>query len=99
LLNLTVSLSRTLANTGITVNSISPGIILTQGVEGWLRGLAGQFGWGTEWAEIEKQALAELAPNHVGRIGLPEDVAHAVLYLASPQAGFVTGTDMQVSGG
>jgi 3-oxoacyl-[acyl-carrier protein] reductase len=99
LINLTVGLSRTLANTGITVNSISPGIILTPGVEGWLRSLAGQFGWGTEWAEIEKHALAELAPNHSGRIGRPEDVAHAVSYLASPQAGFVTGTDMMVSGG
>ena len=37
-------------------------------------------------------------PNHVGRIGRPEDVAHAAAYLASPRAGFVTGTDMLVSG-
>lgn len=97
--NMTVGLSLALAGTGVTVNSISPGVILTAGVEGWFRKLAEQFGWGTEWAEIEKRAIAALAPNHVGRAGRTEDVAHAVMYLASPQGGFVTGTDMLVSGG
>ncbi len=97
--NMTVGLSLALAGTGITVNSISPGVILTSGVEGWFRKLAEQFDWGTEWAEIEKKAVAALAPNHIGRAGRPADVAHAVMYLASPQGGFVTGTDMMVSGG
>jgi 3-oxoacyl-[acyl-carrier protein] reductase len=97
--NMTVGLSKTLAGTGITVNSISPGVIMTAGVEGWFRKLAEQFGWGTEWPEIERRAIAELAPNHIGRAGRPEDVAHAVMYLASPRGGFVTGTDMMVSGG
>jgi len=97
--NMTVGLAKTLGGAGITVNSISPGVILTAGVEGWFRGLADQFGWGADWPEIEKRAIAELAPNHCGRAGRPEDIAHAVMYLASPQAGFVTGTDMMVSGG
>jgi NAD(P)-dependent dehydrogenase (short-subunit alcohol dehydrogenase family) len=97
--NMTVGLSLALAGTGVTVNSISPGVILTAGVEAWFRKLSEQFGWGTDWAEIEKRAIAALAPNHVGRAGRPEDVAHAVMYLASPQGGFVTGTDMLVSGG
>jgi 3-oxoacyl-[acyl-carrier protein] reductase len=97
--NMTVGLSLTLAGTGVTVNSISPGVILTAGVEGWFRKLSEQFGWGTEWPEIEKRAIAALAPNHIGRAGRPEDVAHAVMYLASPAGGFVTGTDMMVSGG
>jgi len=99
LLNLTVSLSKALGNTGITVNSISPGLILTPAVNGWLRSLAPRFGWGDDWAEIERRALKEFVPNNCGRIGRPEDIAHAVAYLASPQAGFVTGTDMQVTGG
>ena len=97
--NMTVGLSLALAGTGITVNSISPGVIMTPGVQGWFRKLADQFGWGTEWPEIERKAVAALAPNHIGRAGRPEDVAHAVMYLASPQGGFVTGTDMMVSGG
>jgi NAD(P)-dependent dehydrogenase (short-subunit alcohol dehydrogenase family) len=97
--NMTVGLSLALAGTGITVNSISPGVILTSGVEGWFRQLSKQFDWGTDWDEIEKKAVAALAPNHVGRAGRPADVAHAVMYLASPKGGFVTGTDMMVSGG
>jgi NAD(P)-dependent dehydrogenase (short-subunit alcohol dehydrogenase family) len=98
LLNLTVGLSKTLSRTGITVNSITPGLILTPATEGWLRSLAKQFGWGDDWAEIERRALAEFVPNDCGRIGRPEDIAHAVMYLASPQAGFVTGTDIVVTG-
>ena len=97
--NMTVGLSLALAGTGVTVNSISPGVILTAGVEGWFRKLSEQFGWGDDWPEIEKRAIAALAPNHIGRAGRPEDVAHAVMYLASPAGGFVTGTDMLVSGG
>ena len=98
LLNLTVGLSKTLSNTGITVNSITPGLILTPATDGWLRSLAKQFGWGDDWATIEKRALAEFVPNDCGRIGRPEDIAHAVMYLVDPQAGFVTGTDMMVTG-
>jgi 3-oxoacyl-[acyl-carrier protein] reductase len=97
--NMTVGLSLALGGTGVTVNSISPGVILTTGVEGWFRKLSEQFGWGADWPEIEKRAIAALAPNHVGRAGRPADVAHAVMYLASPAGGFVTGTDMLVSGG
>jgi NAD(P)-dependent dehydrogenase (short-subunit alcohol dehydrogenase family) len=99
LLNLTVGLSKTLANTGITVNSVTPGLILTPATEGWLRSLAQKFGWGDDWAEIERRAVTEFVPNSCGRIGRPEDIAHAVMYLASPLAGFVTGTDMIVTGG
>jgi len=97
--NMTVGLSKTLANTGITVNSVTPGLILTPATEGWLRMLGKQFGWGESWEEIEKQALAQFVPNSCGRIGRPEDIAHAVAYLVSPKAGFVTGTDMLVTGG
>jgi NAD(P)-dependent dehydrogenase (short-subunit alcohol dehydrogenase family) len=98
-LSMTVGLAKTLANTGITVNSVSPGLILTPATEGWLRMLAKQFGWGDDWNEIEKRALAELVPNSCGRIGRPDDIANAVAYLVSPRTGFVTGTDMLVTGG
>jgi len=98
-LSMTGGLAKTLANTGITVNSVSPGLILTPATEGWLRMLAKQFGWGEDWDEIEKRALAKLVPNSCGRIGRPEDIAQAVAYLVSPSTGFVTGTDMLVTGG
>jgi 3-oxoacyl-[acyl-carrier protein] reductase len=99
LLNMTVSLSRELAQTGITSNSVSPGLILTKHCESWLQGIAQKLGWGSSWQAIEKKVLEEFEPNRIGRMGLPEDVAHAVAYLASNGAGYITGIDILVSGG
>ena len=98
-LSMTIGLAKALANTGITVNSVSPGLILTPATEGWLRMLGEKFGWGATWEEIENRALAELVPNSCGRIGRPEDIAQAVAYLVDPRTSFVTGTDMMVTGG
>ena len=69
---------------GIRCNAIAPGLILTHGVE--------NFG-----GEAYVQMLEEhhLTP----RVGRPEDIAHAVLYLASDEASFVTGQILNVDGG
>lgn len=99
LLNLTVSLSKALARTGVTSNSISPGLTLTPSVENWLRGLAKENGWGDDWETIEYRAVTELVPNRIGRMGRPEDIAHAAAYLANPQSGFMTGGDILIDGG
>lgn len=98
ILNLTRGLAKTFSRSGVTANSISPGLVRTPSVETWLRGLAHSFGWGDDWEDIEKNVVEKFVQNHIGRIGRPEDIAHAAAYLASPRAGFVTGTDLQVSG-
>lgn len=73
------------ARQGIRVVSVSPGAIDTPLVRASL--------------EIQGGA-AELANRHpLGRIGQPEEVAHAVLWLASDDASFITGTDLEVDGG
>lgn len=77
------------APNGIRCNSVSPGIIDTPWVA---RALA--------LAEDEDAVRAELAARHpLGRIGSPAEVAAAVLYLASEDAAFVTGSNLVIDGG
>ncbi len=73
------------AREGIRVVSVSPGAIDTPLVR----------------ASLEVQGgAAQLANRHpLGRIGQPSEVAHAVLWLASDDASFITGTDLEVDGG
>lgn len=97
ILNLSLSLSKELSGTGVTSNVISPGVIATPMVQELLQTQAQQAG--VEVSIIEKQWSKELYPNTVGRIGQPEDVADAVVFLASARAGFVNGTDLRVDGG
>ncbi len=97
--SLTRSLALTLANTGITANSVSPGLTLSHGPEGWIRRIAAERGWGDDWESIKARAETELTSNFVGRIGAPADVAHAVAFLADPRAGFINAIDICIDGG
>jgi 3-oxoacyl-[acyl-carrier protein] reductase len=69
---------------GITVNGIEPGNILTEGLS------AGRS------SEFVDNMVASIP---LGRLGLPEDVANAALFLASDEASYVTGTTIIVDGG
>ena len=80
---LTRALAREIGSRGITVNCIAPGFIDTD----MTRALA------------EPQRAALLAQIPLGRLGRPEDVAAAVLFLASPGAAYVTGATLHVNGG
>ena len=80
---MTRALARELGSRGVTVNCVAPGFIATDMTEGL--------------AEAQKTAL--LAQIPLGRLGTPQEIAAAVLFLASPAAGYITGTELHVNGG
>ncbi|PTD21133.1 SDR family NAD(P)-dependent oxidoreductase [Sphingomonas fennica] len=96
---LTVSLSKALARTGITANSISPGFVLTDTNRKWVAAMAERSGVTGDWSEVERWAARKFVPNHAGRLGKPEDIANAVAFLADPASDFVNGIDIRVDGG
>jgi NAD(P)-dependent dehydrogenase (short-subunit alcohol dehydrogenase family) len=99
MLNMTVSLAKQLAGTGITVNAITPGAVMTPGFEKAVRSLARQFGWGEDWDGIVHKVITELLPNPTGRLGTTTDVGNVVAFLASPLAGYINGADVRIDGG
>ena len=77
------SLARELGSRGITVNCVAPGFIETDMTK--------------ELSDAHTAALLGQIP--LGRLGSAEDIAHAVAFLASPQAGYITGSELPVNGG
>jgi 3-oxoacyl-[acyl-carrier protein] reductase len=77
------ALAREVGSRNITVNCVAPGFIDTDMTK----------------ALNEEQTAALMQQIPAGRFGLPEDIAAAVAFLASPQAGYITGTTLHVNGG
>jgi 3-oxoacyl-[acyl-carrier protein] reductase len=80
---MTRALARELGSRGITVNCVAPGFIETDMTA----------------ALPEEQQKALLGQIPLGHLGKPADIANAVAWLASPQAGYVTGQEIHVNGG
>ncbi len=83
MVGLTKSIAYEVASRGITANAVAPGFIATPMTD--------------DLAEDQKEKLNAQIP--MGRMGAPGEIAAAVLYLASPEAGYVTGTTLHVNGG
>lgn len=97
--NLTVSLARELAGSGVTANIVAPGAILTEPTRDLTERVAADHGWGPDWDDIEAAASAAWFPNDVGRFGRPDEIAAAVTFLASSHADYISGADLRVDGG
>lgn len=98
--SMTTALAQHLAGSGITANTVSPGVIVTGGMRQMFEQRAReQGGEPRPWAELEAEILAEYAPNPSGRLGTPGDVAAAVAFLASPLSGYINGINLRVDGG
>ncbi len=83
LIGLTKTLAREYASRGVTVNAVAPGYIETD--------MTGALN------EEVRQAIVDQTP--LGRVGRPDEIAAAVLYLASSEAGYVTGQVLRINGG
>ncbi|MDY6813686.1 MAG: 3-oxoacyl-ACP reductase FabG [Pseudomonadota bacterium] len=77
------ALAREVASRGITVNTVAPGFIATDMTN--------------KLSEAQQEAILSQVP--AGRLGSPADIAHAVAFLASEQAGYITGELINVNGG
>ena len=62
-------------------------------------GLSGRRALVTGWDDIEATAASQWFPNDIGRFGRPEEMAAAVVFLASKYAGYLSGADLRVDGG
>ena len=83
LVGMSKSLAYEVASRGITVNTVAPGFIATAMTD--------------KLNDDQKDAINKQIP--AARMGTPEEIAAAVLYLASPEAGYVTGSTLHVNGG
>lgn len=84
MIGLTYSIAREVAGEGVTSNAVAPAYVMSPMVSEQLS---------------EAQRQAQLAVIPVGRFCEPEEVAHAVMFLASPLAGFITGEVVDLNGG
>ena len=82
-IGMTKTWAKELGKKGVRVNAVAPGFILTPMTE--------------KMPEKVLDMMKDKAP--IKRLGMPEDIANAYLYLASDEASFVTGTVLEVSGG
>ena len=83
LIGMTKTLAKELGRKGITVNAVAPGFIATEMVK-----------------KMPENVLAGMRDKTpVGRLGEPEEIAAAYLFLASPESGFINGTTLSVDGG
>lgn len=83
MIGMTKSIAHEVASRGITANAVAPGFIATAMTD--------------KLSDAQKEAINTQIP--AARMGTPEEIAAAVLYLASPEAGYVTGATLHVNGG
>ena len=100
--NMTISLARSLKGLNITVNTVSPGIIVTPSLGPYMRArYIKERGWPEDISDEDmyRRLALEIHDLPAGRLGTDEDIAMVVCLLASPRSGYITGANYRVDGG
>lgn len=98
-INLSVSLARSLARTGITVATVTPGTIQTPAMERCLDVVAGQQNWVGDCATIDERFTPDYIPLCTDLLGRPEGIGLVVALIASPLSCYITGASYCVNRG
>ena len=96
LANLTIGLAKEVGASGVRVNLVSPGLILTPEVEAAYLEQGRRKGWGDTWEAVEPHIAKDIP---IGRISRREEVADVVAFLASPRADAIHGQNIRIDGG
>lgn len=99
LATLGVSLAKELGGSGVTVNTVAPGLIRTEQVETLFRKRASKNAWGDDWDDIVSKVVETDYPNPCGRIAERQEVADLVTFLCSPRSDFINGQNIRIDGG
>jgi 3-oxoacyl-[acyl-carrier protein] reductase len=99
LVNLTVSLAKDLAGSGVTANIVSPGPTLTEGWREFALNFARSQGMGEDFEAARSALLSGPLANPSGRLAEPSEVAALVALVASPLAASINGANLRVDGG
>ncbi|MEM5766925.1 MAG: SDR family oxidoreductase [Bacillota bacterium] len=89
ILSLSRSMAREYVQDGVRVNCVSPGSVVTPSFQDRVNSAP----------DAEKAMEEFIARQPIGRLGTPQEVASAIVYLASPQAGYITGANLVIDGG
>lgn len=94
-----VSLASELADSGVTVNTLTSGIVLTENTQRVMQVRGREQGFTETGAALERRVLGELWRVPVGRAGRLDELASAACFLVSERASYITGTAVRVDGG
>ncbi len=99
LTNASLSLAQELARSGVTVNTVSPGLIKTEDIVKLFTTVARKRSWPSDWNAIESKITTSEFPNLTGRLVEMQEVADLVCFLCSESARSITGQNLRLDGG